>query len=162
VERKSVFYVGALAACLSFAVSAQQAGRSDCEDPNSSKRDAVAVLKSLNGNVLVSDKTGISSAATGQRIANGVRVTTTAKASVTVAFDCGCEVQLSENQRLDVELPRACAALVAGVQPVAVAAALGAPTVAPLTVTPTGLLTVGAIGGGGYALLRRDRNVSPN
>jgi hypothetical protein len=144
-----------------FAV-AQQSQSSTCEDSNLAKKDSIAVLRDLQGNVLVSDKDGVASATAGQRVANKSRVTTTSKASVVVEFDCGCTVQLAENQRIDVELPSGCRALLAAVQAVPTGVALGGAAVPAATITPTGLLAVGAIGVGGYALLRRNRNVSPN
>jgi hypothetical protein len=149
-------------------VSAQQSGGSRCTDPEQAKKDTVAALKEVKGNVLVSDKAGITSGANGARIVNSARVTTTGNASAIIAFDCGCDVQLSENQRIDVALPSACPAIVAAVQPVPVAAALGAAPAAPvaatssLAITPTGLAVTGAVAAGTYAIIRRNRNVSPN
>jgi hypothetical protein len=159
----SSLVVSLVAMIASSVVSAQQSTASSCDDPNQAKKETIAVLKDLSGNVLVSDKSGISSAAAGLRVANSARVTTTANAAVVVSFDCGCDVRLAENQRIDVQLPSGCGALIAAVQPVPVAAALGATTTASSALlTPTGLLVTGAVGVGGYALLRRDRNVSPN
>lgn len=132
---------------------------SSCDDTSEAGKTTIAELRDLQGNVLVSDKEGVTSALIGQRVANKSRVTTTAKAGVVVSFDCGCDVTLKENQRFDVELPRGCAALLASVQPVPVTAALGA---APVTGSTAGLLTVGAVGVGGLILLRQSRNVSPN
>jgi hypothetical protein len=59
------------------------------------------------------------------------RVITTANSEVVVVYDDGCEVQLHENQRFEVDSRKACAALIAGVesilvQPASLAAAGGA------------------------------------
>jgi hypothetical protein len=133
-----------------------------CEDASQARRDSIAALSDVQGNVLVSDKDGVSSAVNGRRLANKVRVTTTSSAGVVVAFDCGCIVNLKENQRIDVELPRGCSALLAAVQAVPMTVALGSAAPVAAGASTTGLLTVGAVGVGGYALLRRNRNVSPN
>ena len=72
----------------------------------------VARLKQLNGSVLVSGQTGLATGTEAQQLANGVRVITTANSRVIVAFRNGCEVKMEENQRLDVESDKPCAALV--------------------------------------------------
>jgi hypothetical protein len=140
-----------------------QGGRIACDDPNYQKRDTVAELRELTGNVVVSDAAGVGTAASGQRIANKARVTTASKAGVIVSFDCGCDVTLGESQRLDIDIPRACSGLLASVQAVPTAVALGA-TASPALVAPSaaGLLTVGAVGVAGYLTYRNNRNVSPN
>jgi hypothetical protein len=144
-------------------VSQAQDKRIACDDPNYQKRDTVAELRELSGNVLVSDGAGVGTAAGGQRVANKARVTTASKAGVIVAFDCGCDVKLEENQRFDIDVPRACAGLLASVQPVPTAVALGA-TATPVLAAPStsALLAVGAVGVGGYLIYRNNRNVSPN
>jgi hypothetical protein len=152
-------------AAVACSAEAQQASAAACESPDQAKKESIAVLRDLQGSVLVSDKDGVASATSGQRVLNKSRITATSKASVIVAFDCGCNVLLKENERIDVELPRSCSTLVAAVQPVPVGVALGATAGAPASATATttaGLLAAGAIGVGGYALHRRDRNVSPN
>jgi len=73
----------------------------------------VAKLKQVTGNVLVSGQTGLATGSEAQPLANGVRIITTANSTVTVVFANGCEVNLKENQRLDVESDKPCAALVA-------------------------------------------------
>ncbi len=144
-------------------LSQAQNTRIACDDPAYQKRDTVAELRELTGNVLVSDAAGVGTAAGGQRIANKARVTTASKAGVVVSFDCGCDVKLAENQRFDIDVPRACSGLLAAVQPVPTAVALGA-TAAPAIAAPSTatLLTVGAVGVGGYVIYRNNRNVSPN
>jgi type 1 fimbria pilin len=128
----------------------------------------IAQLRDLKGNVLVSNATGMSAATDGQSIPNKVRVTTTAKSEVVIRFAEGCDVKLAENQRLDVDGCRPCAALVAAVQAVPVDVALGAvaPAAGATGVTGSSLLTTAAIGTttgvGIYLLNRNRRNVSPN
>jgi hypothetical protein len=128
----------------------------------------IAQLRDLKGNVLVSNATGMSAATDGQSIPNKVRVTTTAKSEVVIRFAEGCDVKLAENQRLDVDGCRPCAALLAAVQAVPVDVALGAvaPAAGATGVTGSSLLTTAAIGTttgvGIYLLNRNRRNVSPN
>jgi hypothetical protein len=156
-------FVASAAFTASFSSFAQQtAARIACDDPAYVNRETIAELKDLKGNVLVSDKAGVSTAVPGQRVINKSRVTTASQAEVIVAFDCGCDVRLKENERLDIDVPRACSGLLAAVQAVPTAVALGATAPAAATLTTTGILTVGAVGVGGYLLYRRNRNVSPN
>src|SRR5688572_18518739 len=72
---------------------------------------AVAELRRLSGNVLVSHAAGMNAGAELLRVANGARIITTANSEVVVVFDNGCEVRMVENQRLDVDTGRPCAAL---------------------------------------------------
>jgi len=104
----------------------------------------------------------MASAISGQRVPNGVRITTTSKASVTVAFDCGCNVRLKENERIDAELPRSCAGLLAAVTGAAPATALGASAVTATAGPFSAPIIAGAVGVGGYLLYRNGRNSSPN
>jgi hypothetical protein len=161
-NRINKFAATAMSLALASALHAQ-AARIACDDPNYLKRDTVAELRELTGNVVVSDAAGVGTAAGGQRIANKARVTTASKAGVIVSFDCGCDVTLGESQRLDIDVPRACSGLLASVQAVPTAVALGA-TAAPAAAASSaaGLLTVGAVGVGGYLIYRNNRNVSPN
>ena len=104
---------------------------------------AVAQLKQVSGNVLVSRDTGMTAGAEQLRLANGTRVITTANSEVVVVFDSGCEVRMKENQRLDVESDKPCAALIPVNLAVAPAAGHGlAAIVAP------GLLGAAALGAG--------------
>lgn len=135
-----------------------------CDDPQSATRETIAELRDVQGNVLVSDSQGMSSGADNQRLKNRVRVTTTSRAGVSVAFDCGCVVRLKENERLDIDAPRACSALLAAVQGVPTAVPIGG-AVATSGASPavgTGTLVVGGVGVGAYLLYRNNRNVSPN
>lgn len=149
-----------VAAALATNVMAQ-APRLACDDPEYMKRETIATLAEVKGNVLVSDAAGMSSAIDNQRIKNMVRVTTTSRASVLIAFDCGCDVRLKENERLDVEGPRQCPALLAAVQAVPIGAPIGAVAAASGSTIPTALLVTGA-GVAGYLIYRNNRNVSPN
>jgi hypothetical protein len=76
----------------------------------------VARLKDVHGNVLVSKESGLASGDEALRLARGMRVITTARSDVTVVFDNGCEVKLKENQRLEVDEQKPCAALIAQAQ----------------------------------------------
>lgn len=139
-----------------------QAPRLACDDPENMKRETIATLVEVKGNVLVSDAVGMSSAIDNQRIKNMVRVTTTSRASVLIAFDCGCDVRLKENERLDVEGPRQCPALLAAVQAVPMGAPIGAAVAAASgSILPTALLVTG-VGVGAYLIGRNNRNCSPN
>lgn len=137
-------------------------GKPACDDPQSASGDTIAELREVQGNVLVSDAQGMTTATDSQRVRNKVRVTTTSRAGVLVRFDCGCDVRLKENERLDINAPVACAALVAAVQPVPVGGALGAVATSGATISPTGALIVTGVGVGAYLLYRNNRNVSPN
>ena len=134
-----------------------------CTDPSLAKSEFIAELQKVQGNVLVSDASGMTSGVEKQPLKNTMRVTTTSRASVTVSFACGCDVKLKENERLDISAPNTCEAILAAVQPVPVDIALGAiPAATGGVSVGTGALIATAVGVGGYILFRRDRNVSPN
>jgi len=143
--------------------SAAQSAVLACDDPQSAKRETVAELREVQGNVLVSDSQGMVSGVENRRLKNKERVTTTARGGVLVRFDCGCDVRLKENERIDIESPRSCAALLAAVTSAAPALVIGAP-VATATATSSYVapLIGGAVGLGGYLLYRNNRNSSPN
>ena len=148
---------GALALALLFAASqpfAQEA------------RQGVAQLKDVHGNVLVSKESGLASGDEQLRLTNGTRVITTSRSDVVVVFDNGCEVRLKENQRLEIDDAKPCAALVAQAlsilaEPAGAAAASGAGGLAAYSVLMPAL-------GGGLAgvrviqSLRESQPVSPN
>lgn len=146
---------------LASTVSAQTASPA-CDDPAYGNRDSVAELRELQGNVLISDPSGMATGVETQRLKNQVRVTTTSRSTVLIAFDCGCDVRLKENERLDVDAPRACAALLAAVQPVVTGTPLGAAVATAGISTPTTALLATGVGVGAYLLYREIRNVSPN
>lgn len=121
-----------------------------------SRDGTIARLVQLNGNVLVSRESGLTSGNDSQRIAPGTRVITTANSEVVVEYDDGCRVRLKENQRFEVERGKPCALLLAQdllVAPAAVSSSVAA-TVAPAVFI-----------GGGIAMLIDGRGrppVSPN
>ncbi len=123
---------------------------------------ATAELRSVDGNVLVSTKDGFMVATDKLRVESGVTVSTTARGTVTVVFDAGCEIKLEPNQRLLVRSGTPCAALLASVEPIALAPAVAvAPTGS--TIAGASLLAFGASTGTGiYLYNRNSRNVSPN
>ncbi|HEX6245509.1 MAG TPA: hypothetical protein VFZ61_31515 [Polyangiales bacterium] len=120
---------------------------------------AVAQLKQLNGNVLVSRDTGMTAGAELLKVTNGTRIITTANSEVVVVFDNGCEVRMKENQRLDVDSDKPCAGLVPA------NLAVAAPAAGPGFV---GLLVPGLLGAGGAAagvgggVVVGTQSVSPN
>ena len=73
----------------------------------------VARLRNVEGNVLVSQESGLASGEEAARVQDGSRVITTSKAHVEVVFDDGCVVRLEENQRLEIDSGSPCNARVA-------------------------------------------------
>jgi hypothetical protein len=94
---------------------------------------AIAQLKNVHGNVLVSKESGLASGDEGLRLAPGTRVITTANADAIVAYDNGCEVPLKENQRFEVKEDKPCAVLI-----VQASSILAEPAGAALAATATG------------------------
>lgn len=139
-----------------------QSNRLACDDPANTKLATIATLNDVTGNVLVSDAAGMATATDKQRIKNYGRITTTSRASVTISFDCGCDVRLKENERLNIEGPRQCPALLAAVE----ALPIGAPIGAIAASLGVGFLTTALVGTGvgvGAILLNRNfANQSPN
>jgi hypothetical protein len=74
--------------------------------------EAIAHLKDVHGNVLVSRESGLGSGGELAPLGPGTRVITTANANVVVSFDNGCQVQMHENQRLEIEKDKPCEALI--------------------------------------------------
>jgi hypothetical protein len=133
------------------------------------QQGAVAKLSDIEGNVLVSQGDAMVAGTNGQRVPVGARIVSTAGAKVTINYDIGCDVRLTENQRFTVALG-ACAALLAAVEPVGPAAgAIGGGTagaggtVTALSATGTVFTAaaVGALGYGVYQVFKSD-SVSPN
>ena len=133
------------------------------------QQGTVAKLSDIEGNVLVSQGDAMVAGTNGQRLPVGARVVSTAGAKVTINYDTGCDVRLTENQRFTVAVG-ACGALVASVQPVGPAAgAIGGGTAAAGGTTAGlsvagGAFTAAAVGALGYGLyqLVRSDSVSPN
>lgn len=161
MNRNKFLLIGIASLALASTVSAQTA-RPACDDPAYGNRDSIAELQEVQGNVLVSDAAGMASGAEKQRVKNHVRVTTTSRSTVLIAFDCGCDVRLKENERLDVDAPRSCPALLAAVTPVVTGAPIGAVVATAGISTPAAALIATGVGVGAYLLYRDNRNVSPN
>ncbi len=138
---------------LAFSVNALGQSSSSCDS---------AELRDVTGNVLVSTSDGMSTAVDKQAVGGKSRVTTASRSSVTVAFACGCDVKLKENERIDIEAPSTCAVLLASVTAVPVVA-IGATTAASAGAFSGTTALVGAgVGVGAYLLYRNNRNQSPN
>ena len=123
-----------------------------------------AELRDVVGNVLVSDKNGMVSGTEKQSLAGSNRVTTTSRSSATVAFSCGCDVKLKENERLDIGgAPTTCAVFLAAVSAVPVGAAIGAVAVSSAGATGgVGALAAAGAGLSAYLLYRQSQNQSGN
>ncbi len=157
---KCLFFV---VAALSTTVVSAQKNDLRCDDPAWGTTEFVAELQKVVGNVLVSDVTGMTSGVEKQPLKNKMRITTTSRASVTVVFPCGCDIELKENERVDIAAPNSCAALLAAVQPVPIGVAIGAAAVPSVGgLTGTNALIGATVGVGVYLLYRDNRNVSPN
>jgi hypothetical protein len=154
-------FTSAMRAPLAFALMLATAGPWAQE-----ARQGVARLKDVHGNVLVSKEAGLASGDEALRLTRGTRVITTARSDVIVVFDNGCEVRLAENQRLEVDDQKPCAALIAQAQSIlAEPAGAAAATVAGSAAVYSALLP--ALGGallGVKAIqdLRESNPVSPN
>jgi hypothetical protein len=59
--------------------------------------------------VLVSRASGLAAGVQAERLADGTRVITTANSTAVIEYDDGCEVELKENERYEVDSSRACA-----------------------------------------------------
>jgi len=76
---------------------------------------ALAHLKDVRGNVLVSGDTGLASGNEAAVLNKGARVITTANSDAIVAYENGCEVKLKPNQRFEVK-DKSCKELVASIE----------------------------------------------
>jgi hypothetical protein len=137
--------------------------------------ETVARLRKVEGNVLVSQESGLASAEEAQRLDERSRVITTASAKAIVTYDDGCEVELGPNQRLEIRSDQACAERVAQAETIfkepagmALAAAgtgvVGGATAAALAgVAGAGVLgTAGVSGLAALLISRQETAVSPN
>ncbi len=128
-------------------------------------RPGVAQLRDVEGNVLVSRESGLTSGGDGLRLVAGTRVITTRRSRAVVVYDDGCEVKLKENERFEVETGRACTALVAMPQSI-----LATPAGATAAASAGAAAAYGALlpvlgGAAGIAVLRdlrESRPVSPS
>ena len=129
-------------------------------------RLGVVQLKDVQGNVLVSRESGLGAGREALRLAEGMRVITTNKSTVTVVYDDGCEVKLRENERFEVETGKPCATLVAQPQSI-LATPEGATAAASGGAAAAFLATLPALGGAVAALaalrsIRESQPVSPS
>ena len=153
MQRTTSLLISSIAMALSASAFAQSSNNS-CDG---------AVLRDVVGNVLVSTNDGMRAGIDMQNVGNKTRVTTTGRSSVTISFNCGCDVKLKENERIDVESPNTCGALLAAVTAVPVGAAIGATAATAGGLgTTTGLLVAGGVGVGAILLYRNSQNSSPN
>ena len=116
-----------------------------------SNDDSIARLRSVNGNVLVSNDAGLATGNEALRLLPGTRVITTANAGVVIAFDVGCDVKLNENERFEVEKGKPCALLLA--QPYGIVVAAAGASIIP------GII-VGAFGAAALGVLIDARNTT--
>lgn len=119
-----------------------------CVPQAAAQQQAVARLKGVSGNVLVSGEAGLATGAESQRITNGARIITTANSGAIVVFDNGCEVTLKENERLEVDSNKPCALMLAEALAPGPVAAVG-PSLLPLLLPAAGGAAAAAGGGGG-------------
>jgi hypothetical protein len=80
--------------------------------PMAQGSETIARLRDVRGNVLVSKESGLGTGGEQAPLTKGMRVITTANAGTIVVFDNGCEVRMLENQRLEIEKDKPCAALI--------------------------------------------------
>ncbi len=158
--------------------AAKQAPRADgagAEAPTQRFGETVAKLRQVEGNVLVSQESGLASAAESLRLDDRSRVITTANAKATVVYDDGCEITLEPNQRLEIRTDKECAERVVQANTIfkdpgglAFAAGgtglVGGATAAALAGVGGGAIlgTAGISGLAALLISRQDTAVSPN
>jgi hypothetical protein len=125
-------------------VAAIAAGAAHAQQAASTR--AIARLSGVQGNVLVSQADGMAAAINGQQLPPGARIITTAGAKVTITYERGCLVDLTENQRYIVREAAECG--------VAKAPPLGA-------AAPFAVLAGPQIVNTGGSVVRGDLGVSP-
>ncbi len=129
-------------------------------------RPAVAQLKEVQGNVLVSREAGLGAGREALRLTEGTRVITTNKSGAIVIYDDGCEVKLKENERFEVVTGKPCATLAALPQSI-LATPAGAATAASAGGAAAFAATLPVLGGAAAGLaamrsLRESQPVSPS
>ena len=162
----------ALACAVTTSPFAQKAGEG-ARVPEPAK--TVARLRHVEGNVLVSQETGLASAEQGLRLEDRSRVITTANAKAIVAYDDGCEVTLEPNQRLEIRTETECAERLAqadtifkepaGIAFAAAGTGLAGGATAAALAGAAGAGVIGTAGISGLAALlisRQNTAVSPN
>jgi hypothetical protein len=128
----------------------------------------VARLRAVEGNVLVSQESGLSSAEESVVLVEGSRVITTAESTAIVVYRDGCEVKLEANQRLEIDADVPCAERIMLAHSIfepagaAIAASAGGATAAALggSFSTVGL-AAGTAGLAGLASLVEQRESSP-
>lgn len=128
----------------------------------------VARLRAVEGNVLVSQESGLSSAEESAVLAEGSRVITTAESTAIVVYRDGCEVKLEANQRVEIDADVPCAERVMLAHSIfepasaAIAASAGGASAAALggSFSTVGL-AAGTAGLAGLASLVEQRESSP-
>ena len=127
---------------------------------------AVAHLKQVTGNVLVSQESGLAAGNEALALIKGTRVITTANSEVIVVYDNGCEVKLKQNQRFEVVTDKPCSALIAQAESIllepegAALATTATSGAAALLLAPA--FNAGVAGVAGLILDRQGTKVSPN
>lgn len=161
------------------AAKSQPAAARIAQSPRAGSPDAtpigtpVARLRGIEGNVLVSGETGLSSAEGAVRLLEGSRVITTAESRAVVVYDDGCEVTLEANQRHEVERDLPCGERIllahsiflepGGIALAAGAAGAGGAAAAILGGTlPAAGLAAGTVGLAALVAERDHTPVSPN
>lgn len=162
----------ALALAVTTSPFAQKAGDPAPDAP--APRATVAKLRQVEGNVLVSQESGLASADESLRLDDRSRVITTANAKAIVVYDDGCEVALEPNQRLEIRTDKPCKERLAQAETIfkepagiAIATAgggiVGGATAAALAGVGGGVLGVAGVTGIAALLSsRQDTAVSPN
>lgn len=89
------------------AVRTAQSPRNGTTNPTP-EGEPVARLRSVEGNVLVSQESGLSSVEGPVPLVEGARVITTAESRAVILFKDGCEVTLESNQRLEIDSDVSC------------------------------------------------------
>jgi hypothetical protein len=156
-------------------VQASRASGANTDASTQRYGNTVARLRQVEGNVLVSQESGLASAEESLRLDDRSRVITTANAKAVVIYDDGCEVALEPNQRLEIRTDKVCAERLAQAETIfkepagmALAAAgtgvAGGVTAAALTgVAGAGIIgTAGISGLAALIISRQDSAASPN
>ena len=169
---KAMATAAALALTVTTSPFAQKPADPGAEAP--APRATVARLRQVEGNVLVSQESGLASADDALRLDERSRVITTANAKAIVVYDDGCEVTLEPNQRLEIRTDKPCKERLAQAESIfkepagiAVATAgggiVGGATAAALAGVGGGVLGVAGVTGIAALLSsRQDTAVSPN
>ncbi|MBE7524764.1 MAG: hypothetical protein HS109_20685 [Burkholderiales bacterium] len=124
----------------------------------------IARLSNLEGNVMVSQGDGMVAAVKDQRVPAGTRVLTMSGGKVTINYDVGCAIRLSENQRFTVRAGE-CGILLSEVATIVPTAAVATGVAAASFASAAPLMAIGVgLGVGTYETFRNNSSdsVSPN